>query len=391
MPRGNIGAGRSRAAATRVVLASGGRCDRRVCCALSGRDGDGVRSRWHIRDAQLRCAGPSQRAAGSVDGIVAYRPRWPWWMLAQRVVAWASALPVRGRCFPRHPGRESRSRNRPRAHEVRSSSSLYPCGTRHDLAVQGKKSPCSRRTRSSPAIRPTSSGWSPDGPVRRASVSSGLSMRANGDVFWVGLYCGPVQAPIPPDPCVADHATPFQVRGMEVTLSEDKPPTVQRARRDAPVRRATDRRSHLVLHRIRSAFGIGQGGCPARRHSRQEPRPNASVLLLRLHGVPDIRRCDARGRHARRRPTARMTWRCVCGTPRGTSGWCVATTRSRSRTSRRRTRRTSSGTRSSRTSRARHGRRSPCRTAGAYRVRGRLTPGLAAGRRGHACRGSRAA
>jgi hypothetical protein len=52
--------------------------------------------------------------------------------------------------------------------------------------------------------------------------------RANADVFWVGLYCGPVQDPIPPDPCVADHATPFQVRGMEVTLSEDKPPTVQR-------------------------------------------------------------------------------------------------------------------------------------------------------------------
>ena len=50
----------------------------------------------------------------------------------------------------------------------------------------------------------------------------------SADVFWVGLYCGPVYAPIPPDPCVADHATPFQVRGMEVKLSEDKPPTVQR-------------------------------------------------------------------------------------------------------------------------------------------------------------------
>ena len=51
---------------------------------------------------------------------------------------------------------------------------------------------------------------------------------ANADVFWLGLYCGPVYAPVPPDPCVAEHATPFQVRGMEVTLSEDKSPTVLR-------------------------------------------------------------------------------------------------------------------------------------------------------------------
>ena len=50
--------------------------------------------------------------------------------------------------------------------------------------------------------------------------------RADTDAFWVGVYCGPVYAPFPPEPCVADHATPFHVRGMEVTLSEDKSPTV---------------------------------------------------------------------------------------------------------------------------------------------------------------------
>ena len=49
---------------------------------------------------------------------------------------------------------------------------------------------------------------------------------ANADVYSVGLYCGPVHVPAPPDPCTADHATPFEVRGMEVRLSEDKPPTV---------------------------------------------------------------------------------------------------------------------------------------------------------------------
>lgn len=59
----------------------------------------------------------------------------------------------------------------------------------------------------------------------RLSFERRLS-RADADGFSVGMYCGPVQDPIPPDPCVADDATPFLVRGMELTLSEDKPPTV---------------------------------------------------------------------------------------------------------------------------------------------------------------------
>ena len=50
--------------------------------------------------------------------------------------------------------------------------------------------------------------------------------RTNVDGFSIGMYCGPVQGPIPPDPCAADDTTPLHVRGMEVRLSEDKPPTV---------------------------------------------------------------------------------------------------------------------------------------------------------------------
>ena len=57
------------------------------------------------------------------------------------------------------------------------------------------------------------------------SFERGFS-RTNADGFSVGMYCGPVQGPIPPDPCVAEYTTPFHVRGMELTLSEDKPPAV---------------------------------------------------------------------------------------------------------------------------------------------------------------------
>jgi hypothetical protein len=40
------------------------------------------------------------------------------------------------------------------------------------------------------------------------------------------LWCGPLDSSPPSGPCVADHETPLQVRGMEVTLSEDLLPTV---------------------------------------------------------------------------------------------------------------------------------------------------------------------
>ena len=40
------------------------------------------------------------------------------------------------------------------------------------------------------------------------------------------MHCGPPLGPYAPEPCVPDHATPLVVRGMELTLGEDIPPTV---------------------------------------------------------------------------------------------------------------------------------------------------------------------
>lgn len=44
--------------------------------------------------------------------------------------------------------------------------------------------------------------------------------------YVVGLYCGSLAGGVPPEPCVAADRTPLLVRGMEVTLREDVPPSV---------------------------------------------------------------------------------------------------------------------------------------------------------------------
>ena len=51
---------------------------------------------------------------------------------------------------------------------------------------------------------------------------------ANTHAYRVFLACGPISPPAPPDPCIADHPMPLQVRGMEVTLSEDVAPLILR-------------------------------------------------------------------------------------------------------------------------------------------------------------------
>jgi hypothetical protein len=48
---------------------------------------------------------------------------------------------------------------------------------------------------------------------------------ANSRVYKFGLVCGLPIGPRLPDPCVPDSGTPLHVRGMEVTLSEDMPPS----------------------------------------------------------------------------------------------------------------------------------------------------------------------
>ena len=44
--------------------------------------------------------------------------------------------------------------------------------------------------------------------------------------YHVGLRCGPTEGVVSPVPCVAAHPVPLLIRGMEVTLSEDVPPTI---------------------------------------------------------------------------------------------------------------------------------------------------------------------
>ena len=72
-----------------------------------------------------------------------------------------------------------------------------------------------------------SNPWLVTGPPGAENLSFERRFsRTDVDGFSVGMYCGPVEGPIPPDPCFADNTTPFHIRGMELTLSEDKPPAV---------------------------------------------------------------------------------------------------------------------------------------------------------------------
>ena len=49
---------------------------------------------------------------------------------------------------------------------------------------------------------------------------------AQTDAYRIFIACGPISPPAPADPCVVDNAVPLEVRGMEVTLSEEVPPSV---------------------------------------------------------------------------------------------------------------------------------------------------------------------
>jgi len=89
---------------------------------------------------------------------------------------------------------------------------------------------------SGPPLRVSSLDFRTDGTVRPWLITGApgaetLSFEQQLSPEETTLYklvfgCGPLATPAPPDPCVADSSMPFQVRGMEVTLSEDTPPLV---------------------------------------------------------------------------------------------------------------------------------------------------------------------
>ena len=210
-------------------------------------------------------------------------------------------------------------------------------------------------------------GRSPDHRAPRALASSTNSRPAKTVRYRLILVCGPVDLPRPPELCVLDHTTPLQVRGMEVTLSEDMLPAVtppggtlltggpQHGVRTVSYA-ASDPQSGLAK------VEVLLGDTVVKSHDLA-PR----CFLLGLHGVPR-RQTTERWRSTRvRSPTARTTWRFVSRTPLGTSRSCTGNARSRSPMRHRRRRRTLFSTRSPRTSRARHDGRSPCPTAGASR------------------------
>lgn len=93
-----------------------------------------------------------------------------------------------------------------------------------------------RLTGSGQPINFLTHSYLPDG-----SVANGVSnpppgsenlvaeQQLNPDVtyYYVGIFCGPLGGGVQTlDPCVAADSVPLQIRGMEVTLSEDIPPVV---------------------------------------------------------------------------------------------------------------------------------------------------------------------
>ena len=71
--------------------------------------------------------------------------------------------------------------------------------------------------------------WEITGPPGSESLSVEHVLRPGKSVTYaVVLLCGPLNPPRPPELCVPDHATPLEVHGMEVTLSEDTQPEVSR-------------------------------------------------------------------------------------------------------------------------------------------------------------------
>ena len=150
-------------------------------------------------------------------------------MLAESVAAWLSALLVRATMLPKVTLGEARDRETGHGPTERDQARLcrdVVRGTTWGFRARDRLVRDGQEVRQQHVLRVLVGHR--DGQVLRASVSSDPFNSANADVFWVGLYCGPVHVPFPPEPCVADHATPFHVRGMEVRLSEDKLPTVHR-------------------------------------------------------------------------------------------------------------------------------------------------------------------
>lgn len=79
--------------------------------------------------------------------------------------------------------------------------------------------------RSNPPVLP----WLINGPPGSENLSFEQEFNpTETHLYKVGFECGPISSPRPPGACVPNHAMPFQVRGMEVVLSEETPPIVLR-------------------------------------------------------------------------------------------------------------------------------------------------------------------
>jgi hypothetical protein len=82
-----------------------------------------------------------------------------------------------------------------------------------------------------------SADWRPDGvyrwglagaPPGSEGVVAEHHLLPDAAAVRLGIHCGPLGPPTPPDECVATDPMPALIQGMEVTLSEDVPPTVAR-------------------------------------------------------------------------------------------------------------------------------------------------------------------
>ncbi len=82
-----------------------------------------------------------------------------------------------------------------------------------------------------------SADWRTDGTYRwglsnappgSESVVAEHQLSPDTEAVRLGIHCGPLGPPTPPDQCVAADSAPLLIRGMELTLSEDVLPIVAR-------------------------------------------------------------------------------------------------------------------------------------------------------------------
>lgn len=72
----------------------------------------------------------------------------------------------------------------------------------------------------------THAPWLVTGQPGAESLSFEQQLSPTTVRYSVAITCGPALGPVTDAVCVPEHETPFEVRGMEVTLSEDTPPSV---------------------------------------------------------------------------------------------------------------------------------------------------------------------